>query len=114
MELHSAWARIVKEVPDASLVITSDWRLWADWCTEEQIRHFKLSYSRLPNVQYLGAVRRDDLVNIQMGASVHLYPSIFEEMFCIPVEPGEEGEIHMVTELLEALMAVPVEMEGLE
>ena len=30
------------------------------------------------------------------------------------VEPGEEEEIHMVTELLEALMAVPVEMEGLE
>ena len=97
MELHSAWARIVKEVPDASLVITSDWRLWADWCTEEQIRHFKLSYSRLPNVQYLGAVRRDDLVNIQMGASVHLYPSIFEEMFCISVAESQVAGVYPIT-----------------
>lgn len=85
MELHAAWPRIVKEVPDASLVITSDWRLWADWCTEEQIRHFKASYARHPNVIYKGAIRRNELVQLEQEADIHLYPSIFEEMFCISV-----------------------------
>lgn len=89
MELHAAWPRIHREVPEASLVITSDWRLWADWCTEEQIRHYKLSYARHPNVIYKGAVKRSELVCIQQEADVNLYPSIFEEMFCISVAESQ-------------------------
>jgi len=89
MELHAAWPRIVKEVPEASLVITSDWRLWAEWCTEEQIRHFKLSYAHHPNVIYKGAIKRSELVQIQMQADVHLYPCIFEEQFCISVAESQ-------------------------
>jgi len=58
MQLHAVWPRIQAEVPDASLVITSDWRLWADWQSEESIRGYKLSYAMQPNVTYLGAVRR--------------------------------------------------------
>lgn len=103
MELHAAWARIVKEVPEASLVITSDWRLWADWCTEEQIRHFKLSYTHLPNVTYLGAVQRDRLVKIQQEAQVHLYPCIFEEMFCISVAESQVAGVVPITSDMGAL-----------
>ena len=89
MELHAAWPRIQKEVPEASLVITSDWRLWADWCTEEQIRHYKLAYARHPNITYRGAIRRNELVQIQMEADIHLYPCIFEEQFCISVAESQ-------------------------
>jgi glycosyltransferase involved in cell wall biosynthesis len=89
MELHAAWPRIHAQVPEASLVITSDWRLWADWCTEEQIRHYKLSYARHPNVVYKGAIRRNELVHIQQEAEVHLYPSVFDEMFCISVAESQ-------------------------
>lgn len=89
MELHQVWPRIHKEVPEASLVITSDWRLWADWCTEEQIRHFKAAYAMQPNVTYLGAVKRDALVRVQMEADVHLYPCIFQEQFCISVAESQ-------------------------
>lgn len=103
MELHSAWARIVKEVPDASLVITSDWRLWADWCTEEQIRHFKLSYAPLPNVTYLGAVKREKLVKIQQEAQLHLYPCIFEEQFCISVAESQVAGVFPITSDMGAL-----------
>lgn len=85
MELHAAWDRIQREVTDASLVITSDWRLWADWCTEDQIRHYKLAYARLPNVIYKGAIKRSELVRLEQEADIHLYPCIFEEMFCIAV-----------------------------
>lgn len=97
MELHAVWGRIVKEVPDASLVITSDWRLWADWCTEEQIRHFKLSYAQYPNVIYRGAVKRSELVQIQMEADVHLYPSTFMEQFCISVAESQVAGVFPIT-----------------
>jgi len=97
MELHAAWARIVKEVPEASLVITSDWRLWADWCSEEQTRHYRLSYAHQPNVSYRGAVKRSDLVRIQQEAEVHLYPSTFEEMFCISVAESQVAGVFPIT-----------------
>lgn len=97
MELHAAWPRIHAEVPEASLVITSDWRLWADWCTEEQIRHFKLSYARHPNVIYKGAVKRSELIQIQMEADLHLYGSIFEEMFCISVAESQVAGVFPIT-----------------
>lgn len=97
MELHAAWARIVAEVPEASLVITSDWRLWADWQTEESIRRFRLAYAQLPNVTYRGAIKRSDLVKVQMEADLHLYPSTFEEMFCIAVAESEVAGAFPVT-----------------
>jgi glycosyltransferase involved in cell wall biosynthesis len=97
MELHAIWDRIVKEVPEASLVITSDWRLWADWCTEEQIQGFKLAYAHLPNVTYLGAVKRDRLVQIQQEAELHLYPCTFEEMFCISVAESQVAGVIPIT-----------------
>lgn len=97
MELHAAWPRIHAEVPGASLVITSDWRLWADWCTEEQIRHFKLAYALHPNVIYRGAVPRRDLVRIQQEADIHLYPCVFEEQFCISVAESQVAGVLPIT-----------------
>jgi glycosyltransferase involved in cell wall biosynthesis len=97
MELHAAWPRIHAEVPEASLVITSDWRLWADWQSEESIRHFKLRYARHPNVSYLGAIKRSELVQIQMEADLHLYPSIFEEQFCISVAESQVAGTFPIT-----------------
>ena len=89
MELHQVWPRIHKEVPEATLVITSDWRLWADWCTEQQIQQFKAAYAMQTSVTYMGAVKRDALVKVQMEADVHLYPCIFQEQFCISVAESQ-------------------------
>lgn len=83
MQLREAWETIVKEVPDASLVITSDWRLWSQWANEDQIRPFRLAFAQLPNVTYLGAVKRPALVQLQMASELLTYPCIYEEMFCI-------------------------------
>ena len=59
------------------------------------------------------------VVMLEMRGSTHLLEEvlavllgkeILEQVLLvlrIPVEPGEKEEIHMVTELLEALMAVP-------
>lgn len=83
MELQAAWAQIIQQVPDASLVITSDWRLWSEWAREDQIRPYRLSYAHLPNVTYLGAVRRPELVKLQLESELLTYPCVYEEMFCI-------------------------------
>ena len=97
MELHAAWPRIQAQVPDANLVITSDWRLWADWCTEEQIRHYKLAYAHHPNITYLGAVKRDRLVQLQMESSIHTYSCVFQEQFCISVAESQVAGVFPVT-----------------
>jgi glycosyltransferase involved in cell wall biosynthesis len=103
MELHAAWPRIYKEVPEASLVITSDWRLWVDWASEEQIRSFKHSYSLQPNVTYRGAIPRHELVQIQQSAELHLYPCIFEEQFCISVAESQVAGVFPITSDMGAL-----------
>jgi len=97
MELHAAWPRIHAAVPDASLVITSDWRLWTEWASEEQIRHYRLSYASHPNVTYLGAVKRNELVKIQLEADIHLYPCVFEEQFCISVAESQVAGTYPIT-----------------
>lgn len=83
MPLHAAWPLILREVPDASLVITSDWRLWAEWQTEEATRNFRLAFASLPNVTYMGAIKRAALIQEQMKAEILSYPCQYEELFCI-------------------------------
>lgn len=97
MQLHEIWPRIVAQVPDASLVITSDWRLWVDWASEEQVRHYRLAYSHHPNVTYRAAVNRRELIQIQMEADLHLYPCIYDELFCISVAESQVAGAYPVT-----------------
>lgn len=89
MQLHAAWALIVRDVPDASLVITSDWRLWDAEIDKSVIQPYQLAYARQPNVSYMGAVKRDKLIGVQLEADVHLYPCVYEELFGISVAESQ-------------------------
>jgi glycosyltransferase involved in cell wall biosynthesis len=97
MELHACWPLILREVPDASLVITSDWRLWADWQTEEPLQRYRLAWARHPNVEYRAAIKRADLVALQQSADLHLYPCIYDELFCIAVAESQVAGAFPVT-----------------
>ena len=97
LELSAVWPRIQKEVPEASLVITSDWRLWTERAMMEHVMPYKISFAQHNNVHYHGAVKRHELVRIQQEAEVHLYPSIFEEMFCISVAESQVAGAFPVT-----------------
>jgi len=103
MELHAAWVRIVAEVPEASLVITSDWRLWAEWQTEEAVRTYRLAWARHPNVEYRAAIKRSELVKVQMSADLHLYPCVYDELFCIAVAESQVAGAFPVTSDVGAL-----------
>jgi glycosyltransferase involved in cell wall biosynthesis len=79
--------RILDAVPDASLVITSDYRLWG------QINPLNAEFVQMfmshKNVQFLGAVPRERLIEEQLKAQIHYYPCTYEELFCIAVAESQ-------------------------
>jgi glycosyltransferase involved in cell wall biosynthesis len=103
MPLNAAWHRIVEQVPDASLVITSDWRLWTEWANEEQTRDYRMAFARQPNVIYRGAVNRGQLIDDQLKAELHLYPCVYDELFCISVAESQVAGAYPITSAMGAV-----------
>lgn len=97
MQLHAAWPQILKEVPDASLVITSDWRLWNQYIDASCIQPYQLAFLQHPNVTYMGAVKRSQLIQIQQEAQLLLYPAIYDELFCITVAEAQVAGAYPIT-----------------
>lgn len=89
MQLHAAWPLIQREVPEASLVITSDWRLWDAEIDKSCVVPYQLAYSRHPNASYVGAIKRRELVRHQMEANLLLYPGTYDELFCIAIAEAQ-------------------------
>jgi len=83
IQLSVAWPKILAEVPDASLTITSDWRLWSQDASPELVMPYRLAFARMPNINYRAAVKRSELIQIQMEAQINTYPSVYPELFCI-------------------------------
>lgn len=104
MQLHAAWPLIHREVPEASLIITSDWRLWDKNLDKSVIHPFQLAYASHPNVSYIGAVKRSELIKYQLEADVLLYPCIFDERFCITVAEAQVAGAIPITSQIGALI----------
>lgn len=103
MQLHAAWARIVAQVPEASLVLTSDWRLWDSDTDRSCVAPYQLSYAMLPKTSYLGAVSRTKLIQHQLSADLLLYPCTYDELFCIAVAEAQAAGAVPVTSQYGAL-----------
>lgn len=84
--LERMWKRILQNVPDATLVITSDYRLWGVGASNEEFRRKWMHYD---NVMYYGALKRQDYLKQLSMAQILLYPSSYEELFCIAVAEAE-------------------------
>lgn len=97
MQLASAWDRIVKRLPEATLVVTSDWRLWDRRLSPELTMKYQMKLARLPNVSYLGAISRKELIYHELTSQMHLYPCIYEELFCISVAETQVTGAYPVT-----------------
>lgn len=78
--LYEMWQSITNRVPDVSLIITSDYRLWGVGALNEQFRVKWMNYN---NVSFLGAVSRAKLIEEEMKAQILSYPSTYDELFCI-------------------------------
>lgn len=79
--------RIRAEIPDASLVVTSDYRLWG--ATSPMNDGYVREAMKVVGVQFLGGVARKRLVQEQMKAQMHYYTSTYEELFCIAVAESQ-------------------------
>lgn len=79
--LHQMWRKIKERVPGASLVITSDYRLWG--AAEPRNHQHRLKWLYEQDVIFLGKVERAQLVVEQEAAVCQPYPVYYDELFCI-------------------------------
>ena len=80
-ELLRAWPQIKEKVPDASLVITSDYRLWG--ITNANNTKHRLAWMGQKDVSFLGRIPRKELIKHQLQAEILSYPCTYDELFCI-------------------------------
>lgn len=95
MLLLYLWKHIKKEVPEASLHITSDYRLWG--MARAEVDYYRSLSKGLEGINYLGAIPRDELVRLQLSADMLLYPCIYEELFCIACAEAQVAGAFPVT-----------------
>ncbi len=83
------FSSIKKRVPSASLVITSDYRLWGS-SSPGNSQHMQRFLSA-SDVQFIGAVPRSRLIQEQLAAQIHLYPFTgqTEELFCVSIAESQ-------------------------
>lgn len=88
-QLARMWPTIKERIPDASLVITSDYRLWG--LPTAQNQEYRLMLADQPDVIFLGKIPRLDMCRHQKEADVQAYPCTYEELNCISVAECQVG-----------------------
>ena len=93
--LATAFPAIKSQIPDATLSITSDYRLWGvgNSRNEGYVRKFL----GMSGVRFLGAVSRRELIQEQMQAVVQAYPCTYDELFCYSVAECQIAGAYPVT-----------------
>jgi len=99
--MKQAWNRIQREIPDVSLTITSDYRLWG--LHEPRNEHFRQQWIGVDNVSFIGAVKREKLIREQMLAELFVYPNIYDELFCVSLAEAQCCGAYPVTSGIGAL-----------
>lgn len=99
--LYMLWPQIKEIVPHASLVITSDYRLWG--ISSPNNHHHRMRWLHQPDVMFLGKIERKQLVREQMAAVCQPYPCNYEELFCISAAECQVSGARPVTSPIGAL-----------
>jgi len=99
--LHAAYPLIKRDVPHASLVITSDYRLWG--LGNANNTRYRLDWAGMDGVTFYGKVSREKLCELQQTSEIHSYPCIYDELFCISVAECQVAGALPVTTLAGAL-----------
>ena len=79
------WPAIKQAVPHATLLITGSFALWGN-SDEENERFFKKLYDltqKLDGVNLLKRIEKSKVAALQAKSELMLYPTVFDEMFCI-------------------------------
>lgn len=83
--LLEIWDEVTKILPEAKLYITSDMTLWGS--TKQDDRHVMnelyLSLDSRKNIVRLGNIPKEEVAYHQATSELMLYPTDFDELFCI-------------------------------
>lgn len=99
--LAKVYPKIKEQIPDASLVITSDYRLWG--VSEARNEGFITSFFGMDGVRFMGAIPRREMVKEQMLAQVQAYPCTYQELFCYSVAECSVAGAYPITTRMGAL-----------
>lgn len=95
MDLYRMWdSTISVRDPEASLVITSDYRLWG---VDERNTDHRARWLFSNNVSFLGAIPRRQLIQEQLSSQLLVYPSVYDELFCVSVAEAEACGMYTIT-----------------
>jgi glycosyltransferase involved in cell wall biosynthesis len=101
MVLKDIWHIVRQKVPDASLVITSDYRLWgADGPRNELHRAKWIGQS---GINFVGAVPRIELLDYLAKSEIMPYPCWYEELHCLAVSEAQCMGVYPITSAVGAL-----------
>lgn len=103
LELAQVWRRVVEKFPEANLTITSDWRLWTPYATSQLLTPYRDAFANIPNVQYLGAITRTELIKHELEAQIHINSNVYEELFCIAIAETQVAGAYPVSSTMGAL-----------
>lgn len=99
--LAQAYPIIQEKIPDVSLTVTSDYRLWGvSYPGNEQ---FFSRFLGMKGVKFMGAIPRREMVMEQQFAQVQAYPCTYDELFCYSVAECEVAGAYPVTTTIGAV-----------
>jgi glycosyltransferase involved in cell wall biosynthesis len=99
--LRDAWDRIKSAIPDVSLVITSDYRLWG--LHEPRNEKFRQQWIALEDVSFFGALKRQAFIEEQLKADIFAYPNVYDELFCVSLAEAQCCGAYPITSEIGAL-----------
>lgn len=99
--LLAIYPDLLREIPDVSLVITSDYRLWSASSQNEQYRIEWIKY--MDTVQFRGALPRKKYIDELCKSSLMVYPCTYSELFCISVSEAQWAGVYPITTMAGAL-----------
>jgi len=105
MQLAQAWATVQSLDPTIELVITSSWSLWNGGNVDSLLMPYRAKFAQWNNVRYLSAVKREELIRLQLESSIHSYPCVYDELFCISVAECSVAGAYPVTSSIGALQS---------
>lgn len=90
-------SEIRQALPEAELVITSDYRLWG--VPQPRNNEFPPMFKH-PNDKFLGKIPRNELIQYQLTSMAQPYPCTYLECFCIAVaECAAAGAVPVTTDI---------------
>lgn len=99
--LLAIYPNLLREVPDISLVITSDYRLWG---VSPQNEGYRIEWVKfMDTVQFRGALPRKKYIEELCKADMMVYPCTYPELFCISVAEAQWAGVYTITSSAGAL-----------